>query len=173
MGALISLLVLCQALGALVGAGTAIWSEFSYLRAMRDGEIDRAERAHLRVLGHGLRFGLVLLLLSSLGLVVAAYSLHAAIQPAVTPEYWASVLLALLIVYIAWALAHKRLSFTLGSTLAFTAWWFLAYLMIGMVPPLSFGAITAFFIVAAGIFYGLLQYARMLAHPAGRRASEA
>jgi len=166
MTALVSFLVLCQALGAFVGAGTAIWSEFSYLYAMRDGELDRAERSHLRVLGHGLRFGLVLLLLSSLGLVLVAYFMHAPMQPAVTPEYWASVTLALLIIYAAWALSHKHLSFALGSAIAFTAWWFLAYLAIGLVPPLSFGAITAFFIVATGIFYGLLQYARMLVYPA-------
>jgi hypothetical protein len=166
MTILITFLVLCQAFGALVGAGTTVWSEFSYLRAMRDGEIDRAERAHLRVLGHGLRFGLVLLLLASFGLVLVAYLERAATQPAVTSQYWASVLLALLIVYVAWALAHKHLSFAFGSAIAFSAWWFLAYLAIGLVPPLSFGAVVAFFVIATGIFYGLLQYARMLTHPA-------
>lgn len=169
MAALITFLVLCQALGAFVGAGAAIWSEFSYLYALRGGAIDAAERAHLRVLGHGMRYGLVLLLLSSFGLVVAAYLLRMSEQPAVTAQYWATVLLGLLIVYVAWALAHRHLSFSSGSALTFSAWWFLAYLAIGLVPPLSFAAMTAFFVVATGVFYGILQYARMLVRPAHTR----
>ena len=48
MTTLTSFLVFCQALGASIGAFTAVWSELAYVRAMRDGKIDVAERAHLR-----------------------------------------------------------------------------------------------------------------------------
>lgn len=149
-------------LGALVGAFTAVWSEIAYVRAMRDGHIDTAERAHLHVLARGLRFGMLLLLLASLGLVIADYSLHASLQSALSPSYWISVLLAFLIIGVSWALSKRRISFAFGSAIVFTAWWFLAFLILGQLPTLSFGAATALFVVATAIFYALLQYGRFL-----------
>jgi len=150
-------------LGACIGAVTAVWGELAYLKAMRDGKIDRAERAHLQVIVHGLRWGMTLLLISSLALVVAAYLSRAALQPALTSGYWTLIVLAVLVIYVSWALSRGRISFALGSAIAFTGWWFLAYLTLGLVPPLSFGATVAFFVVATAVFYAILQYARMLA----------
>ncbi len=160
MLAIVSLLVFFQALGASIGALTAVWGEIAYMRAMRDGKIDVAERAHLRVIAHGLRLGMLLILLSSLGLVVTAYVFEANIQPALTASYWILIALALLIVGISWALSRRRISFSLGTAALFTAWWFLAYLTLGWLPLISFGAATAFFLVATMIFYAVLQGAR-------------
>jgi hypothetical protein len=162
MTSLVAFVVFCQALGALVGAGASVWGEVVYMRAMRDGKIDRAERAHLEVIAHGLRFGMSLLLISSFALVIVAYLLKNPAQPAQTTGFWTLILFALLIVYVSWALSRNRISFALGSAIAFTAWWFLAYLTLGLFPTLSFGATVAFFVVATVIFYGVLSYARML-----------
>ena len=125
MAALVSFLVFCQALGASVGALTALWSEFAYVRAMRDGKIDVAERAHLDIIAKGLRFGMALLLLASLGLVIVAYVVRAIPQPALTPSYWTLIVLALLVIGVSLALSRRRISFTLGSAIVFTAWWLL------------------------------------------------
>lgn len=163
MTTLVPFLFFCQALGASVGAFLAVWSEISYVRAMRDGHIDRAERAHLDVLAKGLRFGMTLLLLASLGLVVAAYLLEVAVQPALSANYWISVVLSLLIICATWALSHHSISFALGSATVFTAWWFLAYFTIGWLPPLSFGAAVALLVMATAVFYALLHYGRFLA----------
>ncbi|MCX6790057.1 MAG: hypothetical protein NTV60_00850 [Candidatus Kaiserbacteria bacterium] len=165
MAALISFVLFCQALGALIGAYTTIWGELAYIRAMKDGKIDHAERAHLRVIAHGLRFGMTLLLISSFTLVIIAYLSHSTLQPAFTSSYWTLVVFSLLIVYVSWALSRQHISFALGSAIAFTAWWFLAYITIGWMPPLSFGGMIGFFVVATGIFYAILEYARMLARP--------
>ena len=162
MNSLIPFLVFCQALGALVGAVTAVWSEMAYVRAMKDGRIDSAERAHLDIIAHGLRYGMTVHLLASLGLVIAAYVGMNALQPALTPSYWILIALALLIISVSWALSRKHISFPLGSASIFTAWWFLVYLSFGWLP-LSFGAAAMSFIVATAIFYGLLYYARLLA----------
>ncbi len=161
METLVFFLVFCQALGAVTGAVTAVWAELAYVRAMRDGRIDSAERAHLRIIGKGLQFGLALLLLASFGLVVAAYVQQAALQPALTPWYWTFIALALLIISVSWALSRKHISFSLGSASLFTAWWFLVYLAFGWLP-LSFGAAAMSFIVATAIFYAVLHYARLL-----------
>lgn len=165
MTPLVAFIVFCQALGALVGATTTVWGELAYLRALRDGKIDHAERVHLRIIAHGLRFGMTLLLLASLALVVVAYVSRDAVQPALMPSFWTLVLFALLIIYVSWALSRHRISFAFGSAIAFTAWWFLAYLTFGWIPTLSFGATVAFFVIATAIFYGILYYVRMLAHP--------
>ena len=165
MTSLVAFIIFCQALGAVVGVAATTWGELAYLRAMRDGKIDVAERAHLDAIAHGLRFGMTLLLSASFALVIVAYLAHATTQPALTASYWTLILFALLVVYVSWALSRHRLSFALGSALAFSAWWFLAYLTLGWLPPLSFGAAIAFFVIATVIFYGILQYARMLAQP--------
>lgn len=165
MTALVSFIVFCQALGACIGAATAAWGEFAYLKAARDGKIDHAERAHLTAIARGLRFGMTLLLIASFALVIVAYLSHAAVQPALTTSYWVLIAFALIVVYVSWALSRTRISFALGSAIAFTGWWFLAYLTLGLVPALSFGATVAFFVVATGIFYAILEYARFLARP--------
>ncbi|MFA5998074.1 MAG: hypothetical protein WC814_01680 [Candidatus Paceibacterota bacterium] len=167
MPTLVPLLVFCQALGASIGALTAVWSELAYVKAMRDGQLDRAERAHLDSIAHGLRYGMVLLLLASLGLVIVAYTRQATFQPALTASYWILTVLALLVIGVSWALSRRRISFALGSAIVFTAWWFLAYLSLGWLPSLSFGAAVMSFIVATAIFYALLSYARLLASPKG------
>ena len=163
MGTLVSWLVLCQALGALGGAFAVIWGELAYIRAMRDRKIDTAERAHLRVIAHGLRWGMLLILLSSFGLIIAAYTLRAAVQPALSASYWMLIALTFLIIGVSWALSRRRISFAFGSAILFAGWWFLAYLTFGLFPSISFGAAAAFFAVATALFYSILQSARFLA----------
>ncbi|MFI5260738.1 MAG: hypothetical protein ACHQU0_03020 [Candidatus Paceibacteria bacterium] len=165
MDAFIPFVLFCQALGAFIGAASTIWGEFSYLRAMRDGRIDHAERMHLRSIAHGLRFGMSLLLISSFALVVIAYLSKFAVQPVLTSSYWTLIILAIIVIYVSWALSRNRISFALGSAIAFSAWWFLAYLTVGLMPTLSFGSTIAFFVLATAIFYAILQYTRMLASP--------
>ena len=164
-----SFLIFCQVIGAFTGACTAIWGEFAYIRAMRDGEIDVAERAHLRIIAKGLRFGMLTILLSSFGLVVTAFLTQTYPQPALSPEYWTVVALALLITGISWALSHKHVSFAFGSAIVFTGWWFLAYLTMGWLSPLSFGGAVALYVVATGIFYAVLQYVRFLVLDSGQK----
>ena len=139
MASTVSILVGLQALGAVIGAITAVWGEIAYVRASADGVITNAETAHLKKLGYGLRFGLSLLLLASLGLVIKAYTNSLGVQPALTTSYWILIALALFIIFLSWALARKKIPFALGSAAVFTAWWFLAYLALGLIPSLSFG----------------------------------
>lgn len=152
----------CQALGAFTGAFFAVWGELAYVRAIRDGRINHAERAHLDAIAHGLRWGMSLLFLASFGLVVVSYLVQATTQPALTAQYWLLIMLGLLVTAVAWALSRQHLSFKLGSAIAFTGWWFLVFITLGQMPPLSFGAVIGFFVVATAIFYALLHYAHLL-----------
>ena len=163
MTPLVPVLIFCQALGASIGASAAVFGELAYIRSMRDGKIDTAERAHLNSLAKGLRFGMSLLLVASFALVIAAYASHTASQPALTASYWTLMALAFLIIGISFALSRRRISFALGSAAVFAAWWFLFYLTLGQLPTLSFGEAAALYVVAAALLYAMLRYARLLA----------
>jgi hypothetical protein len=163
MPTLISTLVFLQVIGAGVGVVNSVWSELAYIRALKDGKIDIAERLHLDHIARGLRFGLTVLLLASLGLVIVAYIIHATVQPALTPSYWVLITIALTIIAVALALSRRRISFTLGSAMVFSGWWFLIFLTLGQIPALTFGAAVALYVVATGILYGVLHYTRMFA----------
>jgi hypothetical protein len=163
MIALIFFLICLQALGACIGAFAAIWGEIVYILAMRDGKIDKAERAHIRAIGHGLRWGMALLLLSSLALVIIDYTLHVSRQPALTASYWIFVVLALVVIIISWLLARKKISFVAGSAISLAAWCLLVYLTLGLLFITSFIAAMAFFVVLAVVSYAVIYYARLLA----------
>ncbi len=171
MNALTVALVCVQALGAFIGAMTAVLAEFAYIRALQDGHLDRAERHHIDALARGLYVGMSLLLTASLGLVILAYQTGASVQPALTASYWSFVALALLVITVSYQRSRGRISFSLGSAAVFTAWWFLAYLALGQLPLLSFGASIACYVIATGFFYGLLHMTRHMMTPQGRKAS--
>ncbi len=155
----------CQALGALIGVVMAVWGELAYVRAMRDGRLDHAERAHLAAIAHGLRFGMLLLLLASVGLVVASYGSGLVVEPAMTASYWTLVSLAVLVIAVTWALSRKLISFAFGSALVFSGWWFLLFITFGLFPPMSFGSAAAAFVVSTAVFYGILRFLRFLSVP--------
>lgn len=160
MDTLIAILAACQALGAVIGVGFSLAAEFAYLGAVRDGRIDQAERAHLDAHARGLRYGMLILLSASLGLVIVSYASGAGALPALSGSYWSFIGLALLVTVIAHALSRGRVSFSLGSAALFTGWWFIAYLAFGQMPELTLGAFVALYAVATVIFWGLLRYLR-------------
>jgi len=158
----ITFLISAQVLGALVGVVMTIAGEMAYVKAMKDGRIDAAERGHLDYIGHSLKFGLSLLLLASLGLTIIAYVLHRGVQPALTANFWELTMLSLIVIAGAWALSRKKVPFALGSAALFTAWWFVTFLLLGKVSDLSFGAVLASYLVIGAIIYMVLHYARLL-----------
>ncbi len=165
MTTLTAVLVAIQALGAVIGAGYAVWAEIAYFRAARDGVIDTAERAHLRNIAHGLRWGMSLLLLASLGLVISAYTSQVVPAPALQSAYWIQTALAFLIILLSWLLSKKRIAFALGSAGIFSAWWFLALLALGQVPAIALGSAVALYILATALLLALFWYIRFRAFP--------
>lgn len=165
MSTVLAFFVYGQVLGAALGVAAAIWGEIAYLRMMRDGKIDEAERAHLTFIARGLRYGMTIILFSSLGIVVEEYLQRAALQPALSAGYWALMMLAILVTIITWALSRKLVSFSFGSVLVFSGWWFLSFHSLGLMSQYSFGSAVALFVVATAVFYAVLQYIRFLSLP--------
>lgn len=174
MDTLAGTLIVCQALGALVGTICAVWGQLAHVKALRDGVIDRAERAHLDAIAHGLWVGMTLILGASLGLVVLAYSSGAPVQPAMTASYWGFMLLALLITVLTWALSRRLISFRTGSPAIFMAWWTLLFLAFGRFPDLTIGAMAAAYVVGTVIVYLVIQYMHaFVAHDASEKGAGA
>ena len=73
------------------------------------------------------------------------------------------MLLASIIVWASWALSRKRVTFSYGSALVFSGWWFLSYLTLGWFDPLSFTALIFAFVVITAVFYAFLTALRTLA----------
>jgi hypothetical protein len=161
MNELLITFTLIQAVGALIGAGGSIFAEIFYVRAIQDGTIDDAERAHLQIIAEGLRWGMFTLLTGSIGLVLTDFVYVVPVQPALTTAYWVQMVLALAIIFFSWALSRHWVSFTMGSSAVFSGWWFMALLVFGRLPAMSFGASIALYVVACGLTAGLLAYARM------------
>ncbi len=163
MIALVFFLIFFQAFGACVGAFSALWGEVVYIVAMRDGKIDKAERAHLTAIGQGLRFGMAMLLLASFALIIVDFTLRVSRQPALTPSYWIFIFLALAVIVASWLLARKKISFIAGSAILITSWALLVFLTLGLLPVISFLAIVALFVILVVVLYAVIYYARLIA----------
>ncbi len=158
-------LALLQALGATIGAVGAVAGELFYFRAIRDGRIDEAEKAHLRGIAAALRLGMLVLLVASIGLVLVEYVSGAPAQPAFTLAYWVEMILVLLIIFFSWALSRKKVPFALGSGAAFAAWWVIALMVYGQLGFTSLGSALAVYVVSTAVIAAVLAYLRMLALP--------
>jgi hypothetical protein len=129
---------------------------------MQDQRIDHAEREHLALIARALRWGMILVLIGSIGLVLIDYAYGTPLQPALTTGYWLEMTFALVIIAASWALSRKKVSFWLGSAIAFTGWWSLVLLDLGRAPALGYGASLALYVIATAIIAAILAYARML-----------
>ena len=165
MNALLFGFALIQAAGAVLGAGGAVFAEIFYLRALQDGKIDDAERAHLGVVALALRWGMLILLVGSIGLVLTDFVYVVPVQPALTHVYWIEMGLAFAVIFFSWALSRRKVGFVISSAAVFSGWWFLALLVFGRLPDMGFGAAIAFYIVLVAIVAALLWYLRMLTAP--------
>ncbi len=153
------LLALGQLMGAVVGAASAVLAEVWYLEALRDGKVTRKENKHIAVATHGLRFGMSLVLLSSLGLLVTDYLLGGGRSAVLTPSYGALFGIIVLIFAISWTMSKRPKTFAWGSLVTFSAWWFMVYLTLGALPIDSL-------VAAAGIFLGTLLLLSVILHSA-------
>lgn len=155
-------LLFCQTLGAIIGVVAVVVGESAYILAMRDGRIDEAERAHLHIIARGLRFGMLVILVASLGLVIESYNMRTAPQPALTTDYWNFVALAVVVTGVTWALSRRLVTFAIGSAVIFTGWIFLAFASMDKLSGTAFGSMIALFVVSSAVVYGILRYVRML-----------
>jgi len=162
MTALLTIGALLQAVGAVLGAGGSVFAEIFYLRAIQDGRIDEAERAHLRVVAGALRWGMLILLVGSITLVVTDFVYLVPVQPALTHAYWTLMGLAFAIIFFFVGAFAKsgQFFFWLGGR-------FLRLVVLGApcLWPITrdhLWAAIALYLVSAFLIAVALWYARMV-----------
>ncbi len=165
MDALASLLVFIQSLGAVTGILFSALGEYFYVKAVRDGRVDAAERLHLLTASRGVRYGMTLVVLASFGLVITDYVRDVAVQPALTAEYWVFMTLTLTVIGFSWALSRKYVSRTLGSAITLSGWIFLVYMTLTRESVLSFGSVIALYAITTALLYAALHYFRSIFVP--------
>lgn len=166
MSTFLSIFLLLQAIGAIIGAGGAVVGELFYFRAVRDGRIDTAEREQMMVVAKALRWGMILLLISSIALVLIDFIYVVPYQPALTSVYWVEMTIALVVIIASWSLSRRKIEHWLGAAAVFTGWWFLALLTLGHMTIITYGASIGVYVVATAIMACVLGYIRSL-YPRG------
>ena len=151
-----------QLVGATIGAVYAILAELRYLQAIRDGKVTTRERRHILATQRGLRFGMSVVLLSSLGLVLVGYVNQGA-GFVLAPSYLAFVGLVVLIVTLSWVMSKRPRTFVWASLLTFTGWWYMVYLTMGALPVTSLAAAVSMYLVVLALLSSILHGARSFA----------
>jgi hypothetical protein len=160
MEAALPVLALVHTLGAALGAAGVTFAEILYLKASADGRIDRRERDYVRAAFWALKWGMGVVLLSSIALIFAQYAAGGA-QLVLMPAFWASLTLALVILLCGYELSKKRIPWAVATGFGFAAWWAILAIDAWRGIPLGYGPILFSYLVFAFISMGAWGYARL------------
>ena len=159
---LITFFATLHTFGAIIGVATVTFAETFYTAAARDGIIDHHERKYLRQLFHGLRFGMILVLLSGVALVVLEYLVPDATQLVLEAPFWALMTLTLIVIGFASMLVSKTTPWRVASSGILVGWWFILLLDLGYMNSLGYINIMLLYVLASVLIAGVLGYAQVL-----------
>ncbi len=161
---LINIAAFVHVLGAAIGAAGITFGEIFYLKATADGRVDARERDYLHTTFFALRWGLLVILLSGIVLGTLEYAYVGAENHVISAPWWFINTLAFVIIFAGWGLMKGKVSWWIGSSLAFSAWWMVLMLDAWQItsPEASFSYVALVFayVVFALITAGALSYAR-------------
>lgn len=164
MEILINSAAFVHVLGAAIGAAGITFGEIFYLKATADGRIDARERDYLHTTFFALKWGLLLTLVSGIILGMLEYAYSGAESHVLSAPWWFINTLAFVIIFSGWAMMNEKISWWLGSSLAFSGWWMLLMLDAWQItsPEMSFSYVALVFayVVFAAVTAGVLSYAR-------------
>ncbi len=150
-------------LGAALGAVGITMGELFYTRAAADGKIETCEKEYIRATFWTLRYGMSLVLISSIAQIVTQYFAIDAPQDVLTPAFWFSLISALCVIFAGWGIARNRIPWWLGSAIGFTGWWTIFVLTAWRNLPYSFFTLLITFVIGTAVVAGLFSAIRSLA----------
>jgi hypothetical protein len=164
---LLSFFLELHTLGAIICAGYVAFAEFFYTKAASDGIIDHHERKYLRHLFSGLRFGMSIVLVSSIALIVLEYLLPDSPQDVLSAPFWALQTLTLLVLFFAWLLSRKNAEWWFVSAAILTGWWMMLLIDLGYLQQfqLTYFMYLLLYFVVSLVLSGVLSYIRILLTP--------
>jgi hypothetical protein len=158
---LISIFSALNALGAIIGTAFVTWGEIFYTRAAADERIDHHERKYLRHLFRSMKFGMLLVLISSVALVVLEYLVPTAPETVLTSPFWALQTFVWLILILGWLLSKDRVAWWFGSAAILVAWWMIVLIDFGFLDSYTYLVLIAAYVVVTFVLAGLLGYVRI------------
>ncbi|KND51925.1 MAG: hypothetical protein ABA06_01545 [Parcubacteria bacterium C7867-001] len=159
----VDLLIIASAvasLGTALGAVGLTIGEVLYARALSDGKLEECEKTYVRATFWSLRSGMTLFLAGSIGTILIEYLAWDAPHTALTSSFWATLLLALVIVVSGWGLVRGVFPWTLASSAALTAWW--TIFALSLVRDLSLTPLSI--LLGYALFTGVIFGARVIIH---------
>lgn len=164
MTTLISIAAFVHVLGAAIGAAGITFGEIFYLKATADGRVDARERDYLHTTFFALKWGLMLTLISGITLGILEYAYSGAENHVLSAPWWFVNTLAFVIIFAGWGMAREKISWWLGSSLAFSGWWMVLMLDAWQItaPEASFSYMALIFayVVFTAVTALALSYAR-------------
>ena len=164
METLINIAAFVHVLGAAIGVAGITFGEIFYLKATADGRVDAREREYMHTTFFALKWGLLLILLSGVVLGVLEYAYAGAQNHILGAPWWFINTLAFVIIFAGWGMMREKVSWWLGSALAFSGWWMVLMLDAWQIttPEASFSYLSLVFayIVFAAVTAAVLSYAR-------------
>jgi hypothetical protein len=157
----IAFFVALHTLGAIIGTGYTTYAEIFYTRAAADDRIDHHERKYLRHLFRGLKFGMVLVLISGVVLIVLEYLVPNAPEDVLASPFWALQTFTYLIIALAWMLSKKKMSWWFSSAAILVGWWMILLIDFGVLNAYNYIQILLAYIFVSFIVAGLLGYVRV------------
>jgi hypothetical protein len=157
----ISIFVLLHLVGAILGTFYVTWAELSYMFAAKDSTIDHRERKYLRKIYRGLHLGMMLVLVSAIGLVVAEYLVPNAPQAVLAAPFWASQTLAIIILFFGKLLSDKKIAWWYAAPSILVAWWLLMLIDFGTLNHFGYIAVMMAWLLLSFIVVGILGYVRI------------
>lgn len=176
MTTLIAIAAFVHVLGAAIGAAGITFGEVFYLKATADGRVDARERDYMHTTFFALKWGLMLILVSGIALGILEYAYVGAENHVLAAPWWFINTLAFVIIFAGWGMAREKISWALGSALAFSGWWMVFMLDAWQItsPETSFSymALVFTYVVFAAVTAAVLSYARFFMsykQPKGKR----
>jgi hypothetical protein len=160
--ALASLLIGLHLLGVTIGVAGITFAEIFYLKATADGRIDAREKEYIRSTFWALKWGMFIVLISGSLLILVEYQLPFMNQAVLFAPLWVQETLCLVIITSGWALVKKKVSWFVGTALAFSAWWMILILDAWHNVPLGYSSLIILYALFASLSAIILGYVRVV-----------
>lgn len=130
-----ALLTIVHIVGTVLGVGGETFGMIFYFKAMADGKVDPSESALLRLSFQVLRVGLVLLVLSGLGYLIA-FRILGTTDIFFDARFVAKMSLVLILVFNAMLMHMRKIPLWIGGAISFTSWY--GAMLLGVLRDLDY-----------------------------------
>lgn len=143
--------------GTILGVGGATVAEVQIHKALKDGSVSADEGALLHGTYRVLRVGMLLIIISVLGMLWHHYT-NDTLGRLLNEKVWFKEFLFLIIIINAVSISNRWVPLWLGAAISFTGWWMATILGVAGRLPYSFWSYVLTFIIATVCVAGILHF---------------